>query len=323
MRIAKITMLAIVVALVTATSAFAVGKPTTTTGGHSALTASSVTLLGKVTPNGIATTYFFEYGTTTALGTQTGPVAAGSGTSAANASAVLTGLVPNTTYHYRLVATNNAGATAGGQQTFKTLKQPLGLSLLATPNPAPFGGATTVTATLTGTDNAGRTIVLKARPYPYTAAFAPVGNPEITSATGIAQFPILGLMANTQYVASITGTGVSSPVMSLASAVIPHLNQGSRHVHSGLVGFTGSVTPVEDGALYSIEKLDGATWVGIAGSSLHHHSTTTSSFSIHVRVAHSGSYRVFVGTNEGAHTASVSSTVKLTVVPRKVVHHHG
>jgi len=37
----------------------------------------------------------------------------------------LTGLAPNTTYHYRLVATNSAGITNGSDMTFMTLRAPL------------------------------------------------------------------------------------------------------------------------------------------------------------------------------------------------------
>ena len=68
-------------------------------------------------------------------GTQTGPTAAGSGTATSNASAAVVGLTPNTTYHYRIVAVNAAGTTLGGDQAFKTPKQPLGLSLLANAEP--------------------------------------------------------------------------------------------------------------------------------------------------------------------------------------------
>lgn len=313
-------MVAIIAVFVTAASAFAAAKPTVTTGSHSHLTQTSVTLLGKVNPQSSSTSYYFQYGTTKAYGIQSGPVAAGSGTKAINASAAITGLTPHTTYHYRLVATNAAGTTLGADRSFATPKQPLGLSLIATPNPAPFGGVTTVNATLTGTDNVGRTVVLEQRPFPYTAAFAAAGNAEITNATGVATFPILSVLVNTQYVAMITGTSVSSPIVTVGSAVNVHLNQSSRHVHSGsLATFSGSVSPVEDGALYAIQKQRGTAWVGVAGSSLHHHSSSTSTFSIHVRIHHSGVYRVYVGVADGAHQSSSSSSISLKVIPR---HHH-
>ena len=68
----------------------------------------------------MATTYRFEYGTSSSYGLQTAEVDAGSGTGAVDASATLTGLTNDTTYHYRVVATNAAGVTRGSDRTLKT-----------------------------------------------------------------------------------------------------------------------------------------------------------------------------------------------------------
>lgn len=72
-----------------------------------------VTLNGTVNPNGIRTTYRFEYGRTTAYG-QSIPVPAanaGSGASAMAVSHTVSGLDPATAYHYRLVATSRVART--------------------------------------------------------------------------------------------------------------------------------------------------------------------------------------------------------------------
>jgi hypothetical protein len=65
-----------------------------------------------VNPNLRATTYSFQYGTTTAYGSETGARDAGAGNAPADASAGLAGLAPGTTYHYRVVATNCTGQIA-------------------------------------------------------------------------------------------------------------------------------------------------------------------------------------------------------------------
>src|SRR5205823_422001 len=49
---------------------------------------------------------------------------AGSGWSAVAVSTNLSGLTSGTTYHFRLVATNAAGTTFGGDQTLTTLVKP-------------------------------------------------------------------------------------------------------------------------------------------------------------------------------------------------------
>ncbi|PKN37919.1 MAG: hypothetical protein CVU62_09370 [Deltaproteobacteria bacterium HGW-Deltaproteobacteria-2] len=91
--------------------------------GHSRnVTASSATIGGTVNPNGMATSYYFEYGISPAFGGKVPltPQSAGSGTSAVNVTTPLAGLNANTTYYYRLVAVNSDGTSNGANMTFKT-----------------------------------------------------------------------------------------------------------------------------------------------------------------------------------------------------------
>jgi len=99
--------------------------PAATTGSVSSLSATSAILNGAVNPNGQETSWHFEVGTTTSYGTATATKSAGSGTASANVSAALAGLVPGTTYHYRLVATSASGTTAGADRTFMTVGTPV------------------------------------------------------------------------------------------------------------------------------------------------------------------------------------------------------
>ncbi len=99
----------------------AIPVPTVVTGSASGVTQTGASLAGTVNPNGFGTTCRFEYGTTTAYGSSVDCAAApGSGSSAVAASAALAGLTAGTTYHYRLVATNGGGSTAGADATFTT-----------------------------------------------------------------------------------------------------------------------------------------------------------------------------------------------------------
>ena len=94
--------------------------PVVVTGAASGITAKTATLNGTVNANGASTIYWFQYGTTTSYGLQTGTHGAGSGTSAHSVSAGISGLVAGATYHFRLVAQNSAGTTDGADQTFTT-----------------------------------------------------------------------------------------------------------------------------------------------------------------------------------------------------------
>jgi plastocyanin len=93
--------------------------PSATTGSATGVTSTGATLNGTVNPNGHATSYVFEIGETEAYGALTSGKSAGSGTSAVAASATVTGLNPETTYHFRLVAEGSTKVN-GNDVTFKT-----------------------------------------------------------------------------------------------------------------------------------------------------------------------------------------------------------
>ncbi|MBI4768084.1 MAG: FG-GAP repeat protein [Deltaproteobacteria bacterium] len=95
-------------------------SPVVSTGLATSVTLSSVTLNGTVNPNGLSTTYIFQWGRTTSYGNTTAVQSAGSGTINTAVTANLTGLTADRTYHYRLVATNSAGTSYGTDGTFTT-----------------------------------------------------------------------------------------------------------------------------------------------------------------------------------------------------------
>ncbi len=98
----------------------AAAKPTVTTASASNVLTTTATLNGSINPNGSDTKYRFEYGTTAAYSLKTAVVDAGSGTTAVQVSAAVTGLKPDTAYLFRLVATNNSGTSKGIGQIGKS-----------------------------------------------------------------------------------------------------------------------------------------------------------------------------------------------------------
>jgi len=94
--------------------------PTVTTGSATPITSESATLKGKVNPNGSITEAHFEYGTTTSYGSTSSSEDIGAGTSSVTVSATISGLISDTTYHYRLAATNIEGTSSGTDMTFYT-----------------------------------------------------------------------------------------------------------------------------------------------------------------------------------------------------------
>lgn len=98
--------------------------PAATTGGATNVAQSSATVAGTVNPSGTATSYYFQYGTSTSYGSSTPSTDAGSGTADVPVSANLTGLASSTIYHYRVVGVSSAGTTDGADQTFTTTTPP-------------------------------------------------------------------------------------------------------------------------------------------------------------------------------------------------------
>jgi hypothetical protein len=84
----------------------------------------TATLRGAVNPNGIETTAYFEYGTTTGYGSKTAEVNVGAGSTPVETSKEITGLSANTIYHYRIVAKNLSGTSQGVDLTFNTVAAP-------------------------------------------------------------------------------------------------------------------------------------------------------------------------------------------------------
>ncbi len=97
------------------------GAPIAITGVATNIVAEGATLNGTVNPEGKETKYDFEYGLEKEKYTnKTAEVSAGSGTSNVEESKAITGFTPETTYHFRIVASNGTETTHGEDHTFTT-----------------------------------------------------------------------------------------------------------------------------------------------------------------------------------------------------------
>ena len=94
-------------------------------------------LRGGIYPNGADTTYWWEYGTTTAYGQTTAPRDIGSGNQPVPVSDTLGTLPAGTTYHYRLAAANSFGTEYGYDYTLTTAADPTTTSTTSTTPPPP------------------------------------------------------------------------------------------------------------------------------------------------------------------------------------------
>jgi subtilisin family serine protease len=95
-------------------------RPAAKTRAPAGATETSARLAGIVSPNGKATTYWFEYGTSTSYGTGTSHKEAGAGLEAVRVIQEISGLSPSTEYHFRFIAENAAGKLIGSDRVFST-----------------------------------------------------------------------------------------------------------------------------------------------------------------------------------------------------------
>jgi uncharacterized protein (TIGR02145 family) len=96
--------------------------PLSTTDAATNIGTTTVTLNGTVNANNFSATVTFEYGTTTAYGTSIAAIPnIVNGNSNITVSTGLTGLTPNTVYHYRVISSNCGGTVNGNDQTFTTI----------------------------------------------------------------------------------------------------------------------------------------------------------------------------------------------------------
>ena len=185
--------------------------PNALTDSVSDLTATTVILYGTVNANNANTTVSFEYGLTDSYGsTVTAEESPVTGTSNVMVSAMLTGLSPNTTYHFRVVGENAGGVTNGSDLTFTTLSQdPIVTTIEAT-------NVTQTSAELNGTVNANDLSTIVTFQYGTTEAYGntvtAVQSPVTGTTNTNVSISLTELSPNTEYHFRTVGENSSGTV---------------------------------------------------------------------------------------------------------------
>ena len=112
-RIGAVVLVAALFVVVTGCAGGATDPPTD-------ITDTAATLRAHGTAGGKPTTYWFQYGTSTSYSNTTTHRDGGSGTATKNVSERVTGLSPDTTYHFRACAQNADGSGCSPDATFRT-----------------------------------------------------------------------------------------------------------------------------------------------------------------------------------------------------------
>src|SRR5579863_29463 len=157
--------------------------------GIGAITKTSATLNGTVNPQNTSGTAYFVYGTTTAYGQQTGTSSVLSNTTPEAVTQTLTGLQPDTTYHYALVGTSNGETKTSPDATFTTAA---GVSVDSVSANATGPTTATLSGMANAQGNANTTVYFQygtGTTYGYQPAVVPVSGstepPESAKITGL------------------------------------------------------------------------------------------------------------------------------------------
>ncbi|MBO0767469.1 MAG: fibronectin type III domain-containing protein [Solirubrobacterales bacterium] len=215
-------------------SALAAGAPGVTIQSATKVTNNSATLRSEINPNGAKTSYLYNYGPSTALGTRTAQKTLAAGTKPKAANVPVTGLTPGTTYYFQVQASNAAGAV-----TTKTLSFTTKGTAPAVPTTGGAQGISTNGAQLTGTINpqgkptrywfkygTSPTSLTSSTTPQMLNTTAPIGAPAPKTAVPISPYQLSGLAAGTVFYYQLwaqntDGTQASSSVQSFETYPSP------------------------------------------------------------------------------------------------------
>ncbi|HVP02283.1 MAG TPA: hypothetical protein VMT10_06915 [Solirubrobacteraceae bacterium] len=286
--------------------------PSVVTGNARATQATSATLTGSLDPRGAATSFHFEYGTTTKYGSVTADQTA-DGSGSRSVSAPITGLSAYTKYHFRLVATNATGTARGADRTLTTLRAPSAITIdAATPDPVIWSGSVTLTGRVSGAGVGGIGLAVERQDFPFTG---PVWVPRTFSAAADGSYRVaVGPLWSAVRLRVVTRTTVkaASPPVDVASRVRVGVRRagGTR----ALAGLTGTISPAVPQAAVSVQRLTPrGRWVVVQRTGVQPLGGNRSRYALTIRRPRRGTLlRVVVVPNDGgAHVRGASRELRL------------
>ncbi len=282
--------------------------PHVATNGAAHVGVSSAQLTAVIEPHGIPTSYYFQFGPSTAYGMQTPTVSVGASTTKVKVGQSIAGLLPNVLYHYRVVGVYGGGVLVLGKDrtlTVKGLEPRLELAKLAS---VTVGTPFILSGTLKGIGNAHHPLVLQASPYPYLESFATIGLPGSTDALGRFAFRVSKLSASTEFrVLTQDLRPLYSTTITVHAAVRVTLHVRSSG-KTGLVRLYGTISPAISGGRveFQVQKAERpnkneetSRYVTQAFTGVKRGTHSYSRFSAVVSLHHGGRYRAYVRLGRG------------------------
>ena len=278
--------------------------PGVSTGTPANVGSSSATLRATVDPNGLATTYRFQYGTSSNnLSRTTANTGAGSGNANVSVAANIGGLSANDRIYYRVTATNSAGTRNGSTRSFVTSKS-LRIDSISVPR-SRFGGSATIRGDLDGSGVNGTRVSVVGTAFPFSSPFAALGGASANRSGNFA-IQVSNIRANTRI--RIVAAGNITGIYNLynGNRVGVKLRKGRR------LSFSGTVTPAAANGLVRIQKRkSNGRWGNVRKGRLKPLDMNRSRYRLSARRA-KGIYRVMVVPRDGgAHSSGYSRKLRV------------
>jgi hypothetical protein len=254
---------------------------------------NSANLAASINPNGLSTSYSFQYGTTTEYGSNSIITIGLTGTTSQAVTTSISGLLSNTTYHYRVEASSSSGTSYGADRSFTTIApdcsgchlQPQGTmsgrvhssgTYLSgvTISTSAVGGHTAVTNTIGGLTGA---YVLGHPTGTYTVTASKSGyissSQSVTVTQGVettANF-VLSPLAVAPTVTTNTASGISASGAILNAGINPNGFSTTYYFQYGPTASYGSTTSPTSGMTGTTVLLGSKTISGLLASTTYHY----------------------------------------------------
>jgi hypothetical protein len=292
-------------------TAATVTAPAASTGGVSEVGTTAATLSAAVNPHGADTSYRWEWGTSTRLGTATPTASLAASTRTSTVRTRIGGLAAGKKYYYRVVATNSAGTTRGAIRSFTAARTATSATLTASADPVVYGRGVTLTGKLGGSRVSGVTVKLQTTAWPFSAPFADTGNALKSNSKGQYTFSLPVVTTTTRALVVVDGLPpfFSKPIV-IRSAARTGITSLMRRA-DGRVVVRGRMIPATPKGVVALQRRssNGTRWLPLKRA----HVGKDGRYSVTLRARRTSMSVRAVGLphDGGAHVSGVSRTVKV------------
>jgi len=274
---------------------------------------TGATLHSRIDPNRGETTYHFEYGLSPSYGSRTPERGVGAGNAGVPVAEAIGDLRPYRRYHFRVVATNEAGRRVSRDRTFATDRLPTAVTLsLAAPRTT-WGEGIEVLGRVSGTGVNGIPVALERQDFPFGGPFSSVGAPAPLKADRFGRFRFFaGPLYSATRLRALTRTNVVAASPPVTANVALKAGIAVRRATRRAARIRGSVAPAApDGRAVLQRRTRSGGWTFVRGQDLRALGERRSRYAFKVRTARTArAYRVrVIARDGGAHVPGTSRTV--------------